>query len=147
MYLSIILLVFLQMMTKSRDVYLMYVPNLLNIIIIFLSTPVQDNRYLYANLLIFYLLVIIIIGEYDFKNKKIFSSLTLNSRDNDNKSNQNYDEFSNNPYSNNLNRDLVSHTPEIKETPDEMEARIRAKILKELESGDSTEFSEDFKKR
>lgn len=62
MYLSIIILILISVITKSREIYLMYVPNLLNIIIVFLSTPIQDNRYLYANLLVCYLLIIILIG-------------------------------------------------------------------------------------
>ena len=62
MYLSIIILIFIQIMIKSKEIYLMYIPNLLNIIIVFLSTPIQDYRYLYANLLVCYLLIIILIG-------------------------------------------------------------------------------------
>ena len=62
MYLSIILLILIQIMVKSKEIYLMYVPNLLNIVMIFLSTPIQDYRYLYANLLVCYLLFIIYIG-------------------------------------------------------------------------------------
>ena len=72
MYLSIILLILIHLVTRSREIYLMYLPNLLNIIIVFLSTPIQDNRYLYANLLVFYVLVMILIGlrqNYDLKSE------------------------------------------------------------------------------
>lgn len=62
MYLSIIILVGIHFITGSREIYLLYVPNLLNILIVFASTPIQDNRYLYANLLVCYMLVIILIG-------------------------------------------------------------------------------------
>lgn len=62
MYISIIVLVLMQIMIKSKAIYLMYIPNLLNILIIFLSTPIQDYRYLYANLLVCYMLIIILIG-------------------------------------------------------------------------------------
>ena len=62
MYLAIILLVFMQVMFKTKEMYLVYLPNLFNIIIVFLSIPVQDNRYLYANQLVFYLLAIILIS-------------------------------------------------------------------------------------
>lgn len=62
MYLSIIIMIWISFITKSREIYLMYIPNLLNVIIVFLSTPIQDNRYLYANLLVCYLLIIILIG-------------------------------------------------------------------------------------
>lgn len=61
MHLSIIVPVLLHFITKSREIYLMYLPNLLNILIIFASMTVQDNRYLYANLLVFYLLFMILL--------------------------------------------------------------------------------------
>lgn len=70
MYLSIIILILMHFITKSREIWLMYVPNLLNIIIVFMSTPVQDTRYLYANLLVCYLLIIILIGlRHQFPDK------------------------------------------------------------------------------
>uniref|UniRef100_UPI00388EAE5E hypothetical protein n=1 Tax=Methanobrevibacter sp. TaxID=66852 RepID=UPI00388EAE5E len=62
MYLSIILLIMIHAITRTREIYLMYIPNMLNIIMIFVSTPIQDYRYLYANLLVCYLLIIILIG-------------------------------------------------------------------------------------
>ena len=61
MYLSIILLIIIHLVTKTRDIYLMYIPNLLNILAIFFSTPIQDYRYLYPNLLVCYVLIIIVI--------------------------------------------------------------------------------------
>lgn len=72
MYISIILLILIHIVTGSREIYLMYLPNLLNIIIVFLSTPIQDNRYLYANILICYLLIMVLIGlrqNYDVKSE------------------------------------------------------------------------------
>lgn len=70
MYISIILLFIIQAMVKSKEICLIYVPNLLNIIIVFFSTPIQDYRYLYANLLVCYLLVIIYIRTHQrFRNK------------------------------------------------------------------------------
>ena len=62
MYLAFILLAAINIITKSKEIYLVYLPNMINIIVVFLSTPVQDNRYLYPNLLIFYMLVIILMG-------------------------------------------------------------------------------------
>ncbi|MBQ7928680.1 MAG: hypothetical protein IJ287_08090 [Methanobrevibacter sp.] len=62
MYLSFIALIAIHVMTRSKAIYLVYVPNLLNILMIFVSTPIQDYRYLYANLLVFYMLVIVLIG-------------------------------------------------------------------------------------
>lgn len=75
MYLSIILMVAIHFITKSRAIYLMYVPNLLNIVIVFLSTPIQDYRYLYPNLLVCYLLVIIFIQLYFSGGKSKILSL------------------------------------------------------------------------
>ena len=74
MYLSIILLILIHIMTRCREIYLMYIPNLLNIVIVFLSTPIQDNRYLYANLLVCYLLIIIFIGLRYRKDDKMQNS-------------------------------------------------------------------------
>lgn len=62
MYLAIILLVLMQVMFKTKEMYLVYLPNLFNIIVVFLTIPIQENRYLYSNQLVFYLLVIIMIS-------------------------------------------------------------------------------------
>ena len=74
MYLSIIILILIHFITKSKEIYLMYLPNLLNIVMIFFSTPIQDNRYLYANLLVCYLLIIIFIGLRYRKDDKMQNS-------------------------------------------------------------------------
>ena len=71
MYLSIILLIAIHAMTGCREIYLMYIPNLLNIIIVFLSTPIQDYRYLYANLLVCYLLIIVYMRLRQDNNEKL----------------------------------------------------------------------------
>ena len=70
MYLSIILMVIIHFLTKSKDIYFVYLPNLFVILSILLTTPIQDNRYLYGNFLVFYLLLIILIGT-KYKIKKI----------------------------------------------------------------------------
>ena len=62
MYLSFILLAGIYLLTKSKDIFIVYLPNLLNILIIFASTPIQDVRYLYPNLLLFYFLIIMLLG-------------------------------------------------------------------------------------
>ena len=62
MYLSFILIGAIYLLTKSKDIFLMYLPNFLNIVILFLSTPAQQYRYLYPNLLVFYLLVIMLVS-------------------------------------------------------------------------------------
>ena len=60
MYLSIVMIIGIQLITKSKEIWLVYLPNLINIIVIFISLPVQSNRYLYPNLLVCYLLFIIL---------------------------------------------------------------------------------------
>ena len=70
MYLAIILLILMHVVFRSKDMYLVYLPNFLNIIIVFLSIPAQDNRYLYANQLVFYLLVIILINFIFYPRRK-----------------------------------------------------------------------------
>ena len=70
MYLSFIVMIGIYLITKSKSIFLVYVPNILNIFIVSISAPSQDVRYLYANFLIFYFLVIALIGcltEYGFK--------------------------------------------------------------------------------
>lgn len=62
MYMSLILMGAIHLLTKSKKIYFVYLPNLFAILSVFLSTPIQDTRYLYANFLVFYLLVIILIG-------------------------------------------------------------------------------------
>ena len=62
MYLSFILIGVIFFLTKSKDIFIVYLPNMINIILIFLSTPIQDFRYLYPNFLMFYLLVLILIS-------------------------------------------------------------------------------------
>lgn len=77
MYLAIILMIAMQMITKSKEMYLVYVPNLINIIGVFLTTPLAENRFLYPNLLVFYLLVIIFISTY-FRMSAKSLPITLN---------------------------------------------------------------------
>ena len=62
MYLSFVLMGIIFAFTQSKDIFMVYLPNMINIIIVFLSTPIQDVRYLYPNFLMFYLLVIILMS-------------------------------------------------------------------------------------
>ena len=62
MYLSIIMMIAIHLITKSKSIYIVYLPNLLNIVVVFLSTPIQDVRYLYPNFLVCYLLIIILLS-------------------------------------------------------------------------------------
>ncbi len=62
MYLSFVLMGAIYFLTRSRDVFFVYLLNALNIVVVFLSTPIQDYRYLYPNLLLCYFLVIMLIG-------------------------------------------------------------------------------------
>lgn len=68
MYLALIILAALYWITKLKDLWLIYLPNLLNIAVVFVSIPAQINRYLYPNLLVCYLLMIIMVGVL-IKNK------------------------------------------------------------------------------
>ncbi|WP_407454074.1 hypothetical protein [Methanobrevibacter sp.] len=61
MYISLLLLAVMFFITRSKAIFLIYLPNLLNILVIFVSTPIQDNRYLYPNLLVCYFLIIMLI--------------------------------------------------------------------------------------
>ena len=70
MYLAMILLGLIYIITKSKDIFLIYVPNLFNILIIFASTPIQDNRYLYPNLLVCYFLIVMFISVLAKKHSK-----------------------------------------------------------------------------
>lgn len=73
MYLAFAILILLQFVFNVKKAYLIYLPNLLNILTIFLSTPIQSNRYLYSNLLVCYLLILILIkyvDKFDFFNTK-----------------------------------------------------------------------------
>ena len=65
MYLAFSILIVLKFVFNVDKVYLIYLPNFLNILTIFLSTPIQSNRYLYSNLLVCYLLIIILIKYSD----------------------------------------------------------------------------------
>ncbi len=79
MYLAIILLIAIQLITKSKDMYLIYVPNIINIIGVFLTCSLNENRSLYPNILIVYLIIIIFISIY-FKVDLKSLPVTLNAQ-------------------------------------------------------------------
>ena len=79
MYLAIILLIAIQLITKSKDMYLIYVPNIINIIGVFLTCSLNENRFLYPNILIVYLLIIIFISIY-FRGDLKSLPVTLNAQ-------------------------------------------------------------------
>ena len=129
MYLAIVLLILMHIITKSKDIYLIYLPNLLNIIIVFFSIPVQDNRYLYANLLVCYMLIIILINLIQLKDKS-----------NEELSRKHEEAIERLKKENAIQYERIEESYpdeddieplERKETPEEMEARIRAEILRE----------------
>ena len=62
-YLSIICMLGIYLISKSKGIFFAYLPNFLNILIIMLSVSAQSIRFLYPNFLVFYLLVIILISE------------------------------------------------------------------------------------
>ncbi len=180
MYLAIILMVAIHVLTRSKDIYVAYIPNLLNIILVLFSTPIQDNRYLYPNLLVAYLLIIILIWAFENRNSNppvvtritddedlpsdsrfyIEGSYTHEEAPLDNgnykdllKKRDNSGKISEESYthkevprkkgdSENVKNikgveEIIIPEKEseelVEETPEEMEARIRAKVLKELE--------------
>ena len=71
MYLALIILAVLYWITRVKDLWLIYLPNLLNIAIVFVSIPAQLTRYLYPNLLVGYLLVIILVGILMNRKKEV----------------------------------------------------------------------------
>ncbi|MBQ6512908.1 hypothetical protein [Methanobrevibacter sp.] len=134
MYLAIALLIAMHIITKSRDLYLVYLPNFLNILLIFASIPVQDNRYLYANLLVCYLLIIIFMSliESSKESNAILSKKHEEAVRRLNEENSPKDTL-NNPHIEDSNPKTEVMPPQREETSEEMEARIRAEIHKELE--------------
>lgn len=130
MYLAIILMILINVITKSRDIYLLYLPNFINILVIFASTPVQDNRFLYANLLVCYLLIIIVAGLL------VKSSPAAESTPDEMMQIQRPSE-PNSRYLEEIEHIRNYSEPQKpqprEETQEEMEARIRAKILREME--------------
>ena len=68
MYLAFIVLAIMYYITRQYKIFLIYLPNLLSALIVMVSTPIQSYRYLYGNLLVFYLLLII-LARYLVKGK------------------------------------------------------------------------------
>lgn len=146
MYLAIILLVLMQVMFKTKDMYLVYLPNFLNIIIVFLTIPVQDNRFLYSNQLVFYLLVIILINLMMYSKrepvpaspKPLETSETINENDKsfDDDLNRDYELAdlyqSEDIYGEELPIEEMS--PENKEISEETTNELIGEILKEMET-------------
>lgn len=78
MYLSFLVMAGIYLLTRSKDILFVYLPNILNILIIMFSISAQDTRFLYANLLVFYLLVIMFINEYLKYKEKNDLNQTMN---------------------------------------------------------------------
>ena len=53
------------LISKSKGILFVYLPNFLNILVIMFSISAQDVRFLYSNFLVFYLLVMILISELE----------------------------------------------------------------------------------
>lgn len=69
-YLSIIVIFLIIKNNKNFKYIIVLVPNIINIIIVAASTPIQDIRYIYPNFLLFYLLLIILFRLFYEKNEK-----------------------------------------------------------------------------
>ncbi len=128
MYLAILLMILISVATKSREIYLIYLPNLANIIIIFASTPVQDNRFLYANLLVCYLIILIAAGIF-IKHKDSPAQTQNESEEVIPKMSK----LSQKSQQNLKPSQEIGRPPQRQKTPEEMEAEIRAKIMREME--------------
>lgn len=123
MYLAFLAMAGIYLLTKSKDIIFVFLPNLLSILSIFLSVTTQDTRFLYCNLLAFYLLLIIFVKYYhEFKKTSIASANVQ----------IDYEEIKAILFGTEENDEINSENSS-KETPEEMEARIREKILKEYE--------------
>ena len=170
MFLSLVLMGVIYISTNSKDLIFVYLLNAFNILTVFVSTPIQDYRYLYPNLLLFYLFVIIFIKVwYDSDNKSYYISaknpvvmeesedeeymesmygppeynfINIQNIDNSESSFKYPQEDDNIRHVvENQSEDILDEFSSIdekqfsisQETPDEMERRIRAKILKEMD--------------
>jgi hypothetical protein len=71
MYLSLIISILLIIFKKKFKYLLINIPNLLNVLVVAASTPIQDIRYLYPNMLVFYLLTIVLTKEFLNKQSKM----------------------------------------------------------------------------
>lgn len=67
-----ILIVFLQSINRSDDMYMLYLPALVNTIIVFLTSTAQLNLSLYSNQLTLYLLIVILISMW-FNDNNVIS--------------------------------------------------------------------------
>ena len=120
MYLSILAMAGIGYLTKSKNIILVYLPNLLNILVVFVSIPTQDNRYLYPNLLIFYLLVLILVGILAKQNFSLKPKAVATSTEIPSPQKENYNEMD--AMSGNLNSKEVNNIlnePEEKVPPTE----------------------------
>ena len=66
-YMSIILIIFL---LKIKSNILILIPNLLNLFGLIISIPIQDVRYVYANYLLFFLILVIFIDKFKIKDNE-----------------------------------------------------------------------------
>ena len=64
MYLAFIIMAGIYILTRSKNILFVYLPNMLNIVAIFLTTPAQDIRFLYPNFLVFYFLMILLVANF-----------------------------------------------------------------------------------
>ncbi len=65
MYLAFLCMLGIYLISKSKGILFVYLPNFLNILVIMFSISAQDVRFLYSNFLVFYLLVMILISELE----------------------------------------------------------------------------------
>ncbi|MEE0935861.1 MAG: hypothetical protein U0L42_09325 [Methanobrevibacter sp.] len=123
-----ILIVFLQSINKSDDMYLVYIPALANTIIVFLTSTAQSNLSQYSNQLTLYVMIVILISMWINDNNILSIPQTLQKReytqDNYSTSNgNNYIEGQNSPI------DLESEIDQL--TSDDIDEILREISLEE----------------
>lgn len=76
MYLTIFVTIAIMIIRKKISYFLIILCNLINVVIVAASTPLQDIRYIYPNILIFYLTLIILLRLILNKNEVVKNEKT-----------------------------------------------------------------------
>ena len=78
MYITIILITIMTLKTNDKSILMTMIPNFANIFIVSISIPVQDVRYLYSNILICYIIIIVFVEWSLGKNEKNYKKNRTN---------------------------------------------------------------------
>ncbi len=123
-----ILLILLQSINRSDDLYVVYLPALANTIIVFITSTVQLNLSLYSNQLTLYVVILILISMWINDNNMLSIPQTLQKRE---YSQSNYYTSNENTYSENqkISRDIESEIDQL--TLDDLNELLREISLEE----------------